>query len=66
MRKSFSTDLVGTFYKNIYNLDQKDFNEKLDENEVEDQTVKYKIDNMEELSDEDSEIAGDLELDPEE
>ena len=27
---------VGTFYKNIYNLDQKDFNEKLDENEVED------------------------------
>ena len=57
---------VGTFYKNIYNLDQKDFNEKLDENEVEDQTVKYKIDNMEELSDEDSEIAGDLELDPEE
>ena len=36
---------VGTFYKNIYNLDQKDFNEKLDENEIEDQTVKYKIDN---------------------
>ena len=27
---------VGTFYKNIYNLDQKDFEEQLDENEVND------------------------------
>ncbi len=29
---------VGTFYKDIYNLDQKDFTEKLDEAEVPDQT----------------------------
>ena len=27
---------VGTFYKNIYNLDKKEFEEKLDENEVAD------------------------------
>ena len=29
---------VGTFYKDIYNLDQKDFEKQLDENEVADQT----------------------------
>lgn len=27
---------VGTFYKNIYNLDQKEFEEKLDEEEIDD------------------------------
>lgn len=27
---------VGTFYKNIYNLDKKDFEEKLDEAEIDD------------------------------
>ena len=27
---------VGTFYKNIYNLNSKDFNDKLDENEIDD------------------------------
>ena len=34
---------VGTFYKNIYNLDKKEFEEKLDENEVPDQP-QYEID----------------------
>lgn len=29
---------VGTFYKDIYNLDKKDFEEQLDENELPDQT----------------------------
>ena len=27
---------VGTFYKNIYNLDKKEFEEKLDEEEIDD------------------------------
>ena len=29
---------VGTFYKDIYNLDKKDFEDQLDENELPDQT----------------------------
>jgi len=29
---------LGTFYKNIHNLDEKDFNAKLEENEVDDLT----------------------------
>lgn len=33
---------VGTFYKNIYNLDKKDFEEKLAEEEIPDQT-KYEV-----------------------
>jgi protein MAK16 len=58
---------VGTFYKNIYNLDQKEFNDKLDENEVDDQTQYEIADENEELSEEDdSEIGGDLELNEEE
>ena len=58
---------VGTFYKDIYNLDQKDFNEKLDENEVEDMTQYEIAEEDEELSEEDdSEIGGDLEIDDEE
>ena len=57
---------VGTFYKDIYNLDQTEFNEKLDENEVDDQT-QYEMDENEELSSEDDEeIGGDLELNEEE
>ena len=35
---------VGTFYKDIYNLNQKEFNEKLDENEVEEETTQYEMD----------------------
>ena len=34
---------VGTFYKDIYNLDKKDFEEKLNENEMPDQT-QYEVD----------------------
>ena len=33
---------VGTFYKNIYNLDQKEFTEKLNKQEIPDQT-RYEI-----------------------
>lgn len=58
---------VGTFYKNIYNLDQKDFIEQLDKEEVNDQTQYEIAEEDEELSSEnDSEIGGDLELDDEE
>lgn len=58
---------VGTFYKNIYNLDQKEFEEKLDENEVDDQTLYEIADENEELeSEDDSVIGGDLELNEEE
>ena len=58
---------VGTFYKDIYNLDQKDFNDQLDENEVDDQTQYEMADEDGELSSEDdSEIGGDLELNEEE
>ena len=58
---------VGTFYKDIYNLDQKEFNEKLDENEVDDQTQYEIADENEELSSEDEDqIGGDLELNEEE
>jgi protein MAK16 len=58
---------VGTFYKDIYNLDKKDFETKLDENEVEDQT-QYEVDEEnenEELdnSEDDSLLGGDLEID---
>mmetsp|Transcript_17935 Transcript_17935/g.30510 ORF Transcript_17935/g.30510 Transcript_17935/m.30510 type:complete len:281 (-) Transcript_17935:53-895(-) len=59
---------VGTFYKDIYNLDKKDFENKLDENEVADQT-QFEIDDENEEVDEeedDSVIGGDLEVDEEE
>ena len=58
---------VGTFYKNIYNLDQKDFIEQLDKEEVNDQTQYEIAEEDEELSSEnDSELGGDLEMDEEE
>ena len=58
---------MGTFYKDIYNLDQKDFKEKLDEAELPDQT-KYEVeDEMEEdMSEDDSVLGGDLEIDEDE
>ena len=56
---------VGTFYKNIYNLDQKDFEKQLEEEEVPDQT-QYEIDDDENYEDDASDITGDMELDEEE
>ena len=58
---------VGTFYKDIYNLDKKDFENQLDKEEVDDQ-LQYEIDeendNAEFDEDEDeSVLGGDLELD---
>lgn len=55
---------VGTFYKNIYNLDKKEFEDQLDEQEVPDQT-QYEVDeeNDNEILDEeedDSILGGDL------
>ena len=55
---------VGTFYKNIYNLDTKDFNEQLDQDEVENQ-VAYEMDENDDLES-DEEVPGDLELNEEE
>ena len=56
---------VGTFYKNIYNLDKKDFEKALEEEEVPDQT-KYEMDEEDLYEDDASDITGDLELDDEE
>ena len=56
---------VGTFYKNIYNLDKKDFEKQLEEEEVPDQT-QYEIDDDENYEDDASDITGDMELDEEE
>lgn len=58
---------VGTFYKDIYNLDKKEFETKLDENEVADQT-QYEVDEENEnedldQSEDDSLLGGDLEID---
>ena len=55
---------VGTFYKNIYNLDKKEFDEKLNEMEVPDQT-QYEVDEENENEDideeeDDSVLGGDL------
>ena len=53
---------LGTFYKNIHNLDQKNFEDQLEKNEVNDQTeqeIMYEEDFEEE--EDDSEIGGDLE-----
>jgi hypothetical protein len=48
-------------------LDEKEFNEKLNENEVDDQTKYEMADEDEELtSEDDSELGGDLELNAEE
>ena len=55
---------VGTFYKDIYNLDQKDFEKGLDEVEVSERD-EYEADDMEEEED-DSELGGDLEINDEE
>jgi protein MAK16 len=55
---------VGTFYKDIYNLDQKDFEKGLDEVEVSERD-EYEADDMEEEED-DSELGGDLEIGDEE
>jgi len=55
---------VGTFYKDIYNLDQKDFEKGLDEVEVSERD-EYEADDMEEEED-DSELGGDLEITEEE
>lgn len=54
---------VGTFYKDIYNLDQKDFEKGLDEVEVSERD-EYEMDEMEE--EDDSELGGDLEITEEE
>lgn len=58
---------VGTFYKDIYNLDKKDFENQLDENEVDDQTqyeVDEEIENEDlDASEDDSLLGGDLEVD---
>ena len=58
---------VGTFYKNIYNLDKKEFEDQLNANEVDDQT-QYEIAGEDEelTSEDDSVLGGDLELDEEE
>ena len=45
---------VGTFYKGIYNLDKKEFEEKLEEQEEPDQT-KYEVDMEQENEDFDDE-----------
>ena len=55
---------VGTFYKNIYNLDKKEFDEKLNEQELPDQT-QYEVDEENENEDfdeeeDDSVLGGDL------
>lgn len=53
---------LGTFYKNIHNLDAKNFEDQLDKNEVNDQTeqeIMYEEDFEEE--EDDSDIGGDLE-----
>jgi len=56
---------VGTFYKDIYNLDQKDFEKGLDEVEVSDRE-EYEADDLEEESEDDSVLGGDLEVNEEE
>ena len=48
---------VGTFYKNIYNLDKEDFEQKLDENEIEDQ-AEYEEDEAYDEEEDDS-VLGD-------
>ena len=58
---------MGTFYKNIYNLDKKEFEDQLDANEVDDQTQYEIAEEDEELtSEDDSVLGGDLEMDEEE
>lgn len=58
---------MGTFYKDIYNLDKKDFENQLDENEVADQT-QYEVDEENEneeldASEDDSLLGEDLMVD---
>lgn len=56
---------VGTFYKDIYNLDQKDFEKGLDEVEVSDRE-EYEADELDDEEEDDSVLGGDLEIDDEE
>ena len=59
---------VGTFYKNIYNLDKKEFEEKLDEQEVPDQAqyeMEEELENEELDEDEDDSLLGDNLIDDE-
>lgn len=56
---------VGTFYKDIYNLDQKDFEKGLDEVEVSDRE-EYEADELEEEEEDDSVLGGDLEINDDE
>lgn len=56
---------VGTFYKDIYNLDQKDFEKGLDEVEVSDRE-EYEADELDDEEEDDSVLGGDLEINDEE
>lgn len=48
---------VGTFYKNIYNLDQKEFQEKLDEEEIDDPAFEVDADEDVDEDEDDSVLA---------